>query len=235
MGSVGQGVEEEIRERIAGEMLWVAHPLGEYHPLRRDTMLRRKLLYPGIGLFAALEEPQHAVRHMLENEHPALERERGHLLHAIEAAIDHAGLGQADVAPGWALGGYDTVTIIRLIARQPHDLFRVVDLVILRHDILVRDDVMVIGTAHCAREPEPVHCDAGRALGEYSRSRILCIAVEVDQDIDVVSLDAVAGLLVVEQADVEPMLRRCLEALLRRIRPQDPAVISENLEILAIV
>jgi len=94
---------------------------------------------------------------------------------------------------------------------------------------------MVVGAAHCVREPEPIHRNAGRTFGEHPRPRILSVAVEIDQDVNVVSFDPVATLLVVQRADIDPMLGRSLEARLRRVSPGDPAIIGEDLEILAIV
>src|SRR5262249_40292176 len=156
---------------------------------------------------AATQQPQYAVGNVLENEHPALKRKRRYLLHAIGAAIDDARLGQPDVAPNRPLGREDTPAIVRLIAWQPHDLLRIVNLVARRHDKLVGDNVMVIGTAHRSGKPEPVHSNTSQALGKHACPRVLSVAVEIDQDIDVVRLDLIAGLLMVERADVDPMLR----------------------------
>src|SRR5207249_4160352 len=61
------------------------------------------------------------------------------------------------------------------------------------------------------------------------------VAVDVDQDVDPVGADLRGGRLVAHFADVDPVLDRGLDPLVQRALVLAPAIVGEDLDVLAVV
>ena len=66
--------------------------------------------------------------------------------------------------------GDDPLAVVRLVAGEPQHLFGIVDLVARRDDVVVGDDVVVIGAAHRAGIAQPVDDDRRRPQREELRA-----------------------------------------------------------------
>src|SRR5262249_29234212 len=97
-GAIRGRIEEKIRQGVTGQMVGMRHFWRYDKPFRGNAAILSVSLQPGIGVLPAVEEPQHAVRHALENGHPAIEVETSDLLCAVEAAIDECVFRQPGVA-----------------------------------------------------------------------------------------------------------------------------------------
>ena len=143
--------------------------------------------------------------------------------------------GRPDLLPRRPARRDHALAVVGLVARQPHDLLRVVDLVLGRNDDVVGDEIVVVRRAHGAGIAEPVDVHRRGPAGEHLGARILGVAVEIDQDVDAVGRDLRRRLIVGHAGDVGPVIDAGLGAGLRRVGPVDPAVIGEDLEVLAVV
>ena len=87
------------------------------------------------------------------------------------------------------------------------------------------------GRGHRAGIAEEVHDHRGRPEGEYAGAGALRVAVDVDQNIDLVLGDLPGGSCVVERCYVAPVIHRGLVTLLDRVvLPGLPAVIGEEFD-----
>ena len=100
----------------------------------------------------------------------------------------------------------------------------------------VRDDVLVERAAHRAGETAEVRDYRRRPISEDPRPRLLGIAVEVDQDVDLVRTDLRSRFGVSNSADVAPTVDRRLDPIMRRIvRAWLAAIVAKHLDTALVV
>ena len=129
--AVGKGVEEDVGQRIARQMLGIgllARRRSAGLGLSRAAAAiccRRALVCVG-----AAEQPQHAVWHLPQNAHPGLEDGGVIFCMPLRQQIDER-RRRAGPRPsrGRTLGGNRPPAVVGLVARQPQHLLREVDLV----------------------------------------------------------------------------------------------------------
>ena len=237
MRPVGQGIEEEIRQRVARQVILVGGERCEDEAHGVDARRRRAVPEAQVHLLAALQQPEHAARHAAQDRHPAGEDEGRDLLRPVEAAEDGRVLRQPGFRAGRrrSVGARRTLAVIGLVAGQAQDAFRIEPLLVRRDDDGVGDDVVVEGRAHAARIAEPVDDDRGRPPRQQRRACAAGVAVHVDQDVDAVLQHQGQRPVVVERRDVAPVLDTSADAGLDRVLLRDAAVVGEDLHRGAVV
>ncbi|RYD15065.1 MAG: hypothetical protein EOP90_10860 [Lysobacteraceae bacterium] len=75
MRAVRRGVEEQVRMRVAREVLLVRQRWAEHEARGRDVRARGLRPQPRVRVVGTIEQPQHARRHRLQ--HREQPRERG--------------------------------------------------------------------------------------------------------------------------------------------------------------
>ena len=226
---------EQVRQRIAREMVRVTQLDREDDPLRRDAGFLRQLLQAVLGGLRPIEQPEHAVGHLVQDLHPTRPGVARNLMQPVEAAVDERVFRQAGVGAGMAALGDFALAVVGLVARQAQHLLRVEQLVRGRDDEIVGDDVVVIGGTERAGIAQPIDDDRRRAHRQQLGALAVGVAVDVDQDLDAVLDHLLGGLVVGHVGDVDPVFDRVLHALLDRIGRLDAAVVGEDLDLGAIV
>ena len=124
-----------------------------------------------------------------------------------------------------------TLAVVRLVAGQAQNLFGIIDLVVLRNDDVVGDDIVMERTGRRARKTEPVDDDRSRTQCDQPRAAFPGIAVYVDQDLDTVFGDQPRGSFVVDAGNGAPVVGGFPEIPAERIIRRRAAIIGEDLDL----
>ena len=184
MGVVRQGVEEEVRQPVPGQVFRQGPLGGKDQPVRIEAPAGRLGSEVGLDDRIAAEQPQDRARDAGEEIGPDVEDGRRDLVAGIEAAEDEAALGQPRLRPGRRLGRDLPAVVIRLVGEgKPDDLLVVIHGFYVRNDNRIRQDIVGGEGSHGPRIAEvvdlqgraPAHEDPGPAEGRE--------AVEVHGDV----------------------------------------------------
>ena len=104
-----------------------------------------------------------------------------------------------------------------------------------RDDVRIGDDVVVIRATHRTRISKPIDVDGSGTQSEHLGPRILGVAVEIDEDVDLVVGDPAGSLLVAETVDIEPVVDAALDAGLGQIGAADTAVVGVDFKMRPVV
>ena len=175
----------------------------EDEPLGRDAVPCGFLSQVVVAGAKAFERPENRSGNVVQEPHPDLEHLGRDLVGGVEGAEDEAVLGEAAVTPGDDLVRDGTFAVVGLIrVRHADDVLVVIGLRTGRQNEVVGDDVVDEGRAHGSRIAEKVDLDRSRAERHDFGAGSTRVALEIDQDVDLVFLDFIGGVLVGEVLEV---------------------------------
>ena len=103
-------------------------------------------------------------------------------------------------------------------------------------DLVVGDQILMIGAAHRARIAAPVDDDGRRAIRDDAGTRVLRVAVHVDKNVDLIGCDRQRCVEIGEHGDIAPDVHGGADALLHRIgRTRFAAIIRVDFELAFVV
>ena len=231
----GKGVQEEIRQLVAGQVVRRGDPGGEDEPVLLDPL---PLGGPAQVLARPLvvgQEPEHASGHPSEDLHPDGEELLGELVVVVEGAEHEGFLGKPVVGSGRlgadrALGVADLEAVgevERLFGEEPGR--------ILGDEVAVGDDVIDPGQTGAPGEAEVGHLHRGRTVGEDQRPGARGEPLQVDQHVYLVGAYAFGRLAVVHAADLDEVIHRAHDAATQGSPVLAAPAESIDLEALAVV
>ena len=182
-GVVWRGIEEEARGAISRQVVLESQYAAEHEPLGCYAESGGPATEVAFHRGRAGEKEQHAARHRGQNSHPAGEGLGGDLPARVEAAEHEALRRQAELGAGEGPVRDHALRVIRLIARQIGDLFRVVRPRLRRYDDRVGDQIVHEVAAHAAEIADVTHLHWSRAQREDVRPCVTGVAAEVDGDV----------------------------------------------------
>ena len=185
----------------------VEQQLGrEHHTRRRHAALRQLTQQVGLGLRVPRQHPQNPAGSAAHDARPRVEHLGRQLVRLVEAAQHQCVFGQAaGRAP--RRRGPRALPVVGLVrARHLRDLFAEVRGVRERRDHRVADHVVdVVGTGR-AGKPEPAHLHRRRPRGQQLEAAVARMALQVDEDVDAVGANALAGGSVAEVRHVDEVV-----------------------------
>src|ERR1700682_6267038 len=148
-------------------------------------------------LRVCLEQPQYAAGDRAKQTHPDIEEYRRDLVTVVETA-EHQPLGRQSNIPSRRAGiRHLTPSVVHLIAAgKMNQPFRKERLLARWDDEGVDDDVVDEVRAHGGGISEITHLHRRRAIGRYRRPGVMGIALQINQDIDLVGMNDLPGLMV---------------------------------------
>ena len=184
MGIVGQGIQEQVGQRVAGQMRIQRHSVGIDQPRGIHAARGRLLFQMDAGIGGGLLQPQHAAGHRLQQAHPDIEYRLGNLPVVVEGAEDKTVLRQA--AGGTAGRRPDRPRRIggKIAVGQMHQLFAEKGLILERRHDGVGNQVIHEGRAGGAGIAQPGCLHGRRAVRENLQPRLTGMAAQIDGDID---------------------------------------------------
>ncbi len=189
MCTIGKGVKEEIGEARCAQDAAAFGALGAKMRRSGATPLcaaawRSRWLTSSPPASSQRTLPGVAERIV----HPARKALCGDFLHAVEAGVRRKRPPAVRPPPGSA--ARQSLACGRWAgAGNSQHFFGIIDFVLGRDDALVRDHVLMERTAHGAGIAAEIDDDRRRPIGEDLRSRMLGVAVDIDENVDVVSGD----------------------------------------------
>ena len=234
-GVVGQGVEKEVGQGVARQVVVKARALGKHQPLGGDAGLLGAAAQVGAGVFAALDQPQHAVRHGAQQAQPDGEDVGRDFLVAAEGAKDECAFGQRLGAARRGQGDGALAVGGQIAVGQAHDAFAVVRLAAGGHERGVAHDVVHKGQAQRAGVADVVHGHGGGAVGQDAFALALGVAHEVNGDGYALRAHVAGHLLVAHGAGVHIVLEGVAQAFVHAAVLPGAVGVGVNLEALAVV
>ena len=185
MGVVGQGVDDEVGERVPRQMIGQRDLRREHQAMGIDpARLRFPAQIRGREIIR-LQQPQDAAFDLAENAHPDIEDRRRDLEAVVEAAQHERVVRQAGVAARRGLRRDRPLRIVDLVAvRQVDDGLGVERLLVERQHDPVGDDVVDEVGPHRSRIAEIAHLNRRRPMGQDARPLVLGMTLEVDRNVD---------------------------------------------------
>src|SRR5204863_6229927 len=105
----------------------------------------------------------------------------------------------------------------RLITmRQTNDLLGIVAIVLRRNDVRIGNEVVDPGCAHRAWIAEPVDLDRRGSMGRDARAVTGGIALEIDEDLDALAVDALRCFVIRKRRDIDEAVASRREPLPHR-------------------
>src|ERR1700723_1331258 len=160
-----------------------------------------------------LKKPEHAIVYLRKNSHPAIEKFRQNLVIIVETAEHKTVLGQPTFRAAKITRSDLLLSIIRLITIWQIDhLFRIVRFISFRNYLPIGNDIIHIAGAQRPRKPEIVHLNRGRSLRKHLCSVLAEIAIQIDQNVDLIVANGSDCRCIVKLADVDNSVDRGIDA-----------------------
>ena len=183
-GVKGQGVQEQIGQAVAGQVVAVGAALGKDQPPAVDAAPRGLRAQIGANVLAVIDEPEHAAGHGVQQAHPDVEHARQNFVGVVVAAKDEAARRQALAGARRRDRADDTLAVIGLEGvGQAHDAFAEFAFAAGRGHVAVGQDVVNFIHAAAAGKAQPGHLQRRGAQQRHARLAVACGAHEVDQHI----------------------------------------------------
>ena len=234
MRVVRRGVEHQVGELQARQVLGLRPVVGKHQAVRRDAALHRFAAQVAFGLLGA-QQPQHAARRLRQQIAPDVEDLRRELVGLVEAA-QHQALGRQARLCARGRRADGGAAAVRLVAvRHPGQRFAVVGGGTGRRDETVADEVVAEPAAQRAGIAQETHLQRRWPVGEQRGACAGGVALQVDQDVDTVGMDRARRLQVVERRDVVEALERQRQALAHAQAVVGAVAVGMQLEAVEIV
>ena len=195
MGVVGQGIEKQIGQGQPRQMPVERRVRGKDQAITCHAVTFRFRPQMRRPCAVAFHQPQHAAIDRFQDPHPQGEHVGREFVALVEIAEDEVLRRQAMFAADGAAFGNGAPVVIDLIAvRQPDHLFGVEFPLRFGDHNPVGEDVIDIGRAQRAGKTKIINLDGRGPLGEYTHPLLAEIAIEIDQDVDLLLEDQFARL-----------------------------------------
>lgn len=236
VGIAWERVQEQIRQPMPTEMLTQGLTRREDQPCGFNAVPHGLVLQSRPDTVVGFVQPEHAVGDGTQDSHPRGENRRSDLVSIVEATEYEPARGKAGRHPGarpvsahWC--DQTQAGSVRLIAvGQGDDLLGVEGRMLRRrHDRIAHDVVDECGP-HAGGIAQIVDLHRGGTTGEDPWAAVLCVALQVDRDVDFQSAGQGADRAVRCPGDVEEVIYRSGQALRHVVGSRRPERKEEHLE-----
>ena len=204
MGVAEGGIEEQVGQAVAGQVL------GQWQAAGKDQAVARHTALLGLGAqvigtkAVPLQQPEHTAGDPLQQAHPDIKDLGGDFVVVVEAAEDEAVLRQAQLAPGEGERADGAPAVVHLVGvGQVGDLFAVTRAVVRRDEDRVGYQVIDVRGPGGARVAEVMGLHRGEPVGEDTQPAVGGVALQVDGDVDLQLPRQAGGFQVGQPAHLE--------------------------------